>query len=303
MVNPVWLKTFCTLVDVGTFTKAADKCYMTQSGVSQHVRKLEESLSSTLVIRGKKGVVLTEAGQQLYRQGKDVLQTLDNLAVTISRDPGYEGEVRIMSPGSVGLRLYTRLLDLQVTYPALTINYRFAPNGDVHKAILNNTIDIGLTTACPVDPNIQSEPIGEEPLLLVTPRHIKDPTWETLCQLGFIDHPDARHHAELLLGANFEQYQTAQLRPVKQSGFSNQISLILLPVARGLGFTVLPANAVAAFAQQAAIKAHYLPTPVSETLYLSSLAGRELPQRAINIANVTKEHVGDSINRHDKSKE
>ncbi|WP_128080729.1 LysR family transcriptional regulator [Salinivibrio costicola] len=174
MVNPVWLKTFCTLVDVGTFTKAADKCYMTQSGVSQHVRKLEDSLSSTLVIRGKKGVVLTEAGQQLYRQGKDVLQTLDNLAVTISRDPGYEGEVRIMSPGSVGLRLYTRLLDLQVTYPALTINYRFAPNGDVHKAILNNTIDIGLTTACPVDPNIQSEPIGEEPLLLVTPRHIKD---------------------------------------------------------------------------------------------------------------------------------
>jgi len=236
-------------------------------------------------------VVLTEAGQQLYRQGKDVLQTLDNLAVTISRDPGYEGEVRIMSPGSVGLRLYTRLLDLQLIYPALTINYRFAPNGDVHKAILNNTIDIGLTTACPVDPNIQSEPIGEEPLLLVTPRHIKDPTWEILCQLGFIDYPDARHHAELLLEANFEQYQTAQLRPVKQSGFSNQISLILLPVARGLGFTVLPANAVAAFVQQAAIKAHYLSIPVSETLYLSSLAGRELPQRAINIANVIKEQV------------
>ncbi|WBA10354.1 LysR family transcriptional regulator [Salinivibrio kushneri] len=291
MVNPVWLKTFCTLVDVGSFTKAADKCFMTQSGVSQHVRKLEDSLSTTLAIRGKKGVVLTEAGQQLYRQGKDVLQTLDNLAVSISHDPGYEGEVSIMSPGSVGLRLYPRLLDLQVTYPALTINYRFAPNGDIHKAILNNTIDIGLTTACPVDPHIQSEPIGEEPLLLVTPRHIKDPTWETLCQLGFIDHPDARHHAELLLGANFEQYQTAQLRPIKQSGFSNQISLILLPVARGLGFTVLPANAVAAFAQQGAIKAHHLPTPISETLYLSSLAGRELPQRAINIVDEIKANI------------
>lgn len=298
MVNPVWLKTFCTLVDVGSFTKAADKCFMTQSGVSQHVRKLEDALSTTLLIRSKKGIVTTEAGEQLYRQGKDVLQTLDNLAVNISQDPGYEGEVRLMSPGSVGLYLYPRLLDLQVTYPTLTINYRFAPNGDIHNAILNNTIDIGLTTACPVNPNIQSEPIGEEPLLLVTPRHIKDPTWETLCQLGFIDHPDARHHAELLLGANFEQYQTAQLRPIKQSGFSNQIGLILLPVARGLGFTVLPANAVAAFAQQSAIKAHHLPIPVSETLYLSSLAGRVLPQRAINISNVIKEQVSDSIGMH-----
>lgn len=292
MVNPVWLKTFCTLVDVGSFTKAADKCFMTQSGVSQHVRKLEESLSTTLVIRGKRGVLLTEAGEKLYGQGKDVLQTLDNLAVNISQDPGYEGEVRIMSPGSVGLNVYPRLLDLQVTYPALTINYRFAPNGDIHNAILNNTIDIGLTTACPVAAEIESEPIGEEPLLLVTPHNIETPTWTTLCQLGFIDHPDARHHAELLLGANFEQYQTAQLRPVKQSGFSNQISLILLPVARGLGFTVLPANAVAAFAQQAAIKAHHLPIPVSETLYLCAFAGRQLPQRAINVANVIKEQVG-----------
>ncbi|OOF22653.1 hypothetical protein BZJ19_14585 [Salinivibrio proteolyticus] len=179
-----------------------------------------------------------------------------------------------------------------MTYPTLTINYRFAPNGDIHNTILNNTIDICLTTACPVNPNIQSEPIGEEPLLLVTPRHVKSPTWETLCQLGFIDHPDARHHAELLLGANFEQYQTAQLRPIKQSGFSNQIGLILLPVARGLGFTVLPANAVAAFAQQAATKAHHLPIPVSETLYLCAFAGRQLPQRAINISNVIKELIG-----------
>ncbi|WP_276202060.1 substrate-binding domain-containing protein [Salinivibrio socompensis] len=170
------------------------------------------------------------------------------------------------------------------------MNYRFAPNSDIQNAILNNTIDIGLTTDCPVDPDIQSEPIGEESLLLVTPRNIETPNWKTLCQLGFIDHPDARHHAELLLGANFEQYQAAQLRPIKQSGFSNQIGLILLPVSRGLGFTVLPANAVAAFAQQDSIKVHHLPAPVSETLYLSSLAGRELPQRAINVANIVKGH-------------
>ena len=55
MINPVWLRSFCTLVEVGHFTRTAEKLHMTQSGVSQHVHKLEAHLGQQLLIRqGKK---------------------------------------------------------------------------------------------------------------------------------------------------------------------------------------------------------------------------------------------------------
>ena len=43
MFNPVWLNTFVTLVNTGHFTKTAEKLFMTQPGVSQHINKLENA--------------------------------------------------------------------------------------------------------------------------------------------------------------------------------------------------------------------------------------------------------------------
>ena len=76
MINITWLRTFCTLVDVGHFTRTAGRLYMTQSGVSQHVRKLEEQLDTGLLIRQGKLFSLTNAGEQLYREGGEILQRL-----------------------------------------------------------------------------------------------------------------------------------------------------------------------------------------------------------------------------------
>lgn len=48
MINTSWLRTFCTLVEVGHFTRTAERLHMTQSGVSQHIHKLEEQLGTEL---------------------------------------------------------------------------------------------------------------------------------------------------------------------------------------------------------------------------------------------------------------
>jgi DNA-binding transcriptional LysR family regulator len=98
-----------------------------------------------------------------------------------------------------------------------------------------------------------------------------------LMALGFIDHPDGSHHAGLLLGANYPEFQHSNLFPRK--GFSNQIGLILEPVSMGLGFTVLPAHAVEAFPNPQFIKAHRLAKPVRETLYLCTPRRRPLQNR------------------------
>jgi len=203
MINTTWLRSFCTLVEVGHFTRTAERLHMTQSGVSQHVRKLEEQLGAELLVRQGKQVSLSDAGERLYADAQGILLALSNLEQNIGEDPPYEGVVRMMSPGSIGLKLYPHLLGLQSEHPKLVIDYRFAPNADVENAIAESTVDIGFMTSKSTLADVSCTPVAQESLLLVTPGSVEEPGWDTLMTLGFIDHPDGSHHANLLLGANY----------------------------------------------------------------------------------------------------
>lgn len=266
MINPLWLKTFCTLVEVGHFTQTADKLFMTQSGVSQHIKKLENQLARALLIREGKTFTLTNAGKELFEKGKVLLHSFDVLEQSIKEDNQYQGKLSIASPGSIGLKLYPQLLRLQQQHPQLAIDYRFAPNQDIEKKLCAHRCDIGLVTEISKAPHISYREIASEPLVLVTSAQITEINWQTLIQLGFIDHPDGRHHAQLLLRKNFEQFQ--QVEQFANHGFSNHISLICEPVSLNLGFTVLPLHAAQAFKEQQLIHIHHLEQTVYETLYL-----------------------------------
>ncbi|CAA0103984.1 HTH-type transcriptional regulator CynR [Zhongshania aliphaticivorans] len=286
MINTQWLRSFCQLVEVGSFTRTAEQLHMTQSGVSQHIHKLEDHIGLPLLVRHGKQFTLTDAGERLYTEAREIIQSLAKLEQRISEDPANKGEVRIKSPGSLGLKLYPQLLTLQQQYPQLIIDYRFAPNADVESAIASNEIDIGLMTRTSTLASLDSHSIAKEALLLVTPATLSTPSWEDLCSLGFIDHPDGAHHAGLLLTANYPEYHHSEL--LNKKGFSNQISLILDPVSRGLGFTVLPAHAVAAFPQQNTIKAHPLHHPVSETIYLGVRRDKPIANRVTTVISEIK---------------
>ncbi|WP_269079106.1 LysR family transcriptional regulator [Marinobacter similis] len=175
MISPVWLRSFCTLVEVGHFTRTAERLHMTQSGVSQHVRKLEEQLELSLLVRQGKQFTLTDAGERLYREANVIVESLSDLERRVGADPAFEGLVRIMSPGSVGLKLYPHLLNLQQQHPGLVIDYRFAPNSDVERAIAEYRVDVGIMTKPAARDEVGFKPVGEEALLLVTPEGMEEP--------------------------------------------------------------------------------------------------------------------------------
>lgn len=266
MINPVWLKTFCTLTDVGHFTQTANLLFMTQSGVSQHIQKLEQQLGTALLIREGKSFLLTESGERLYQKGRLLLNNLMELETAVKTDEAFSGTVKIASPGSIGLKLYPHLLDIQTQHKDLVIDYSFAPNIDIETKIAERKIDFGLLTERSKNKQITCDKIAVEPLVLVTSSDIKKVTWQNLLKLGFINHPDASHHANLLLSENFSEFE--HIEQFASKGFSNQISLILEPVARGLGFAILPLNAVNAFHSPDKIQIHPLAHVVSESLFL-----------------------------------
>ena len=274
------------MVEVNHFTQTAERLYMTQSGVSQHIKKLEQQVDCPLLERHGKQFTLTVQGQNLYQQGSQLLKEWQFLAQQLKDDSPYSGLVKVQSPGSCGLQFYNQLLALQVEHKDLIIDYRFAPNTSVEQAVANHSADIGFLTQAPTLSEVTSHKISQEALLLVTPAQIKNPTWQTLCELGFIGHPDAKHHAQLLLSENYPEFE--HVDQIKCTGFSNQISLILEPVSLGLGFTVLPAHAVSAFSKPTLIKTHHLANPINENIYVCYHRNRPLAKRMHSVIEAIK---------------
>lgn len=277
MLNPQWLKSYATLVDVGSFTASAEQLGITQAAVSQHIRHLEQQLGP-LILRSKRPLELTPAGRALLDYCQQVDRAHRHLALRLSDGDVTCGEVSLITPGSIGLRLYPLLLALQQQHPDLSLRHRFAPDSEVMDAVLHNRYEMGLMTQKPDDKRLVAEKFAEEPLELITPKGKAASCWEDLDALGFIDHPDGQAMATRLLSRRFPG--NAGVRNLPQRGFSNQISLILEPVARGLGFTVIPRYARLAFHRQDDIRVIEAGAPLVDTIWLIHRAEWPLSARA-----------------------
>lgn len=265
MYNPQWLRSFATVAALGGFTRAANKLGLTQAAVSQHVRNLEEQLGP-LLIRRPRQIELTPAGTALMAFVQDMERAERRLKATLSEEVSDQGEVSLITPGSVGLALYPVLLDFQRNHPGLSIRHRFAPDTEVLHAVLEKHYELGLVTLKPDDPRVCASAFTEEVLELVVPAGGSAKSWADLQKLGFIDHPDGRAMATRLLSRRFPGNPGIASLPVH--GFTNQVALILEPVSRGLGFTVIPRHARESFAQPASIKTVACGDPVMDTLWL-----------------------------------
>lgn len=277
MLNPQWLLTFEHLAALGNFTRTAERLDLTQAAVSQHIRHLEERLGP-LLIRRPRQIELTPAGHALLDYCGELQRADQRLRQRLDEARADEGDISLISPGSIGLVLYPLLLDLQQAHPGLVVRHRFAPDSEVLAAVLDNRFELGLVSLRPDDARLEARLFAEEPLELVLPAGEQARDWSDLQRLGMIDHPDGQAMAGRLLSRCFPGHPGLHSLPLR--GFSNQVGLILEPVARGLGFAVLPRYARQAFANQAAIQVATLEAQVVDRLWLIHRAEWPLSSRA-----------------------
>lgn len=288
MFNPQWLSSFVVLAELGSFTETADRLGITQAAVSQHIRHLERQLGP-LILRSKRPLELTPSGFALLDYCQAVDRADKHLALRLSESDVTRGEISLISPGSIGLRLYPLLLALQQQHPALSIRHRFAPDSEVIDGVLHNRFEMGLVTQKPDDKRLQAEKFAEEPLEMVVPAGVTLTSWQDLERLGYIDHPDGQAMASRLLSRRFPG--NPGVRNLPQRGFSNQISLILEPVARGLGFTIIPKYARLAFTRQQEIQVESCGVELVDTIWLIHRAEWPLSRRASQALNWLNQHL------------
>jgi DNA-binding transcriptional LysR family regulator len=230
------------------------------------------------LIRRPRALELTPAGLALLDYCGEMGAADQRLQQRLSAADAEQGEVSIISPGSIGLALYPRLLALQQQYPELSIRHRIAPAQEVLEAVLSNSAELGLVTLQPYDPRLTVRLFAQEPLELLAPAGEAVSNWEDLQRLGFIDHPDGQAMSGRLLSRRFSG--CAGVRSLPCHGFTNQIGLILEPVARGLGFTVLPRYARQAFSRPELLQVVTGAPEVLDNLWLLHRAEWPLSSRA-----------------------
>lgn len=77
-IDVEFYKVFCIVAENGSFSKAAEKLYISQPAITQTIRKLEEQLGGKLFYRNNNGVALTEEGKKLYAYIKDSIEIVSN---------------------------------------------------------------------------------------------------------------------------------------------------------------------------------------------------------------------------------
>jgi DNA-binding transcriptional LysR family regulator len=294
MLNPIWLNTFVTLVDMGHFTKTAEKLFMTQPGVSQHISKLEKACGHSLIRREKKSFDVTEQGLIVYQYAGQLVNNEQGLMELLAFDNPFSGDCTLACSGALALMLYPKLLDLQVQHPQLVVKLKAAPNHQILNEIETGIIDLGIITDAPINSQFDVVEFGQEQLCLVLPASANNDVdaKKLLIELGLIAHPDAEHYLSRYLSQSQDtDFTHLSIRDIPVTGYVNQISQILQPVAKGLGFTVLPKSAVDTFNAPQQLKIFNLKKPVIETLYRVKKRNRVLPSRFDIVKLVLQKHL------------
>ncbi|MDV7103325.1 LysR family transcriptional regulator [Vibrio sp. TH_r3] len=290
MLNPLWLNTFRTLVEVEHFTKTAEQLFMTQPGVSQHIKKLEAQLGTELLQKMGKQFELTEAGKQVYQYALSLQNNEKALIESIKIDSPYVGECLFAMSGSLCMQFQPIFLDRQLQHQDLLISLESAPNHRIVEGLLSGKVEIGIVTQKIPTLQLEYKLIGKEKLCIIVPQSFDTQEWtlESLKTLGLIHHPDCEHYLLQYLSSFNQEHE---LKNIRKSGYINQLSQILYPVAKGLGFTILPMSAVTAFPQQNEIQILPLKKQIEEPLYQVTKRSRELPVRYHWFINTMQERL------------
>lgn len=141
---------FMTVVEEGSFTRAAEKLGYTQSAVSQMIHTLERELSTTLVHRSRNGVALTPDGEEYLPYLRSIRNAGKELEEKYREMHGLENSViRIGTFTSVSRNLLPRYMkQFKMRYPTVRFVLQQGEYTNIFRWIQDGTVDFGF-----VNPN------------------------------------------------------------------------------------------------------------------------------------------------------
>jgi len=176
-MNSDQLDAFFTVAKTRSFSKAAQVLALSQPALSLRIKKLEESLKTSLLIRDAAGTELTEAGQKLFLHCKLRLdlerELMSDLGTTGSRK-SLSGLIRIAGFSTVIKSvLIPGLSEMVVNYPDLQIDIMTKEVHELTNVLKRSEADFVISENAVVAGNVESILIGHEENILVESKNIR----------------------------------------------------------------------------------------------------------------------------------
>jgi DNA-binding transcriptional LysR family regulator len=183
---------FVLIVDCGSFSKAAETAGVTSSVVSKRIGRLEKSLGARLLYRTTRSLTLTESGQALYLQAKDISAKVQDALYGVSeKSEEITGTIRMSVPTISGeLLLSESVAEFCARHPGLKVEMRLE-NRFVD--LVEEGVDLAIRT-------------GTLPNSSLIARPILDSRWVIVCSPGYLEQHSKPDTAAALLNHNCLTY-------------------------------------------------------------------------------------------------
>lgn len=236
------LRYFVAVSEEENFTRAAERCNVSQPSLSAQIIKLEDELGDRLFNRLGRRVELTSAGRFFEKRARSILMEADNALREIqegSAEP--KGTLRIgVTPTVAPFLLPPVLRDCRTRYPNLSIQV----DENMRRSLVDNLVDgnleVVISSFSGKISNVSAEPILQESLNLVVP------TNHPLADKEDISIKDFKDELLIVLGESsdlgekvFEFFGRNDFEP-KISALCSQISTAKALVDSGVGLAILP---------------------------------------------------------------
>lgn len=229
------------VADTGNFTRAAERCNVTQPSLSQQIINLEKEVGHKLFHRLGRRAVLTEAGTVFIERARRIVYEVENAAKELSDHPSLDRRITVGAIQTVAPYLLLPMIEVcKRELPNLQINLIEDFRADLVHGVVEGDLDLAIVTLPVDDPRVSVEPLMTEPLLLVVGKNhpfatrteisINDLADETFVTMGESSTLSAQIRS-FFGGHNFEPkvgYRCAQVATLKSL------------VAMGLAISILP---------------------------------------------------------------
>lgn len=167
------LASFVKIVELGSFTQAAEELYTSQSALSQQIRTLEAQLGFALFDHSVHRVCLTEAGKLFYPRARQILALYDSAVMEAKfiSETAEAGKKR-MRVGTLGDQIFRYWVDLfrlgeKAGFAYAPVAMRFHDRGELYRALLQDKADL-----CLLLENGEAEAAGLEFMPLTSCREL-----------------------------------------------------------------------------------------------------------------------------------
>lgn len=168
------LRLFCALAETRSFSLAAQRFGITQSAASQRISQLEKRLRVALVDRSVRPLVLTPAGEQLAREGRDVVERYDRLLEGLTNLRGRPaGEVEVGAIYSAGIDLLKEVSEaFEKQAPQVHVSIDYERPQEVYEGVRAQRYDLGIISYPQRHRDMNVVPLRDEVMAVIcAPQH------------------------------------------------------------------------------------------------------------------------------------